>query len=114
MEQIFATGAPGISVAATAAALTAVALPIGNLLEQAGAGIIQLRLVNEGPSVVFIATGASGVLATLPTTTATTTCNAVLPGSDMVLTLPGSHRFISTICRAAGTAVLTVYAGMGQ
>jgi hypothetical protein len=115
MEAIFATASSGITVAATATALTAVLLPLEGLRESVDAGFIQLRIVNEGPSVVFVATGAaSTIAATLPTTTAAKTCDAVLAGSDIVLTLPPSHRYISTICRAAGTGTLTVYAGKGQ
>ncbi len=95
------------TVAATAVTLTAVALPTG-------AGN-QIRLVNEGPNIAFVALGASTVTATLPTTGAgVTTCTPVLAGEDVVLTRsPLVDTFISTICRASGTATLTVSIGDG-
>lgn len=103
----------GITVAATASALTAVALPVGADITTAGNSI---RIVNEGPNICFIALGSSSVLATLPTTGAgVTTCVPILAGEDVILTRnPTSDRYISTICRAAGTATLTVQVGEGQ
>lgn len=107
MQPLFSARAPGISVSATAAALSAVALPLGS-----GNSI---RIVNEGPNHVFIALGASSVAATLPTTGAgTNTCTCVLAGSDVTLRRePSTDGYISTICRAAGTATLSVYIGEG-
>lgn len=108
MNVLFTTESPGISVAATASALTAVALPLsdGN----------SIRIVNEGPSIAFVAIGASTVLATLPTTgVGTVTCVPILSGEDIILRRDASKgKFISTICRAAGTATLTVHVGTGQ
>ena len=107
MDILFSDRAPGISVSATAVALTAVALPHsdGN----------SIRIVNEGPNIVFVALGASDVLATLPATGAgTRTCTPVLSGADVVLRRdPQIDKFISTICRAAGTATLTVHIDVG-
>ena len=96
------------TVAATASALTAVALPTG-------AGN-QVRIVNEGPNICFVALGAAGVLATLPTTGGgVTTCTPVLAGEDVILTRsPTVDINISTICRASGTATLTVSVGEGN
>lgn len=101
-----------ITVAATASALTAVALPVGVDTTTVGNSI---RIVNEGPNICFIAMGASNVAATLPTTGAgTTTCIPVLSGEDVILTRsPLVDKFISTICRASGTATLTVSIGEG-
>lgn len=108
MNILFSDRAPGITVAATAAALSAVALPLsdGN----------SIRIVNEGPNIVFVALGASDVAATLPTTGAgARTCTPVLSGSDVVLRRdPMVDKFISTICRAAGTATLTVHIDVGM
>ena len=111
--QPFSASSLGISVAATAAALTAVALPVGTNVTTAGNSI---RIFNEGPNVCFVALGASTVLATLPTTGAgVTTCCPIGIGEDVILTRsPLVDRFISTICRAAGTATLTVQVGEGQ
>ncbi len=103
----FPSSAKTITVAATATALTAVALPTGSGN--------QMRVVNEGPNVAFIATGAVGVLATPPTTGAgVTTCSPVLAGEDVVFTRsPLVDVYISTICRASGVATLTVSIGDG-
>lgn len=110
--QPFAATSLGITVAATASALTAVALPTGTDTKAAGNSV---RIVNEGPNICFIALGASTVLATLPTATGVTTCVPVLPSTDIVLSrAPGTDLFISTICRAAGTSTLTVQVGEGQ
>lgn len=109
--QPFSASALGITVAATASALTAVALPQGS---DTNAGN-SIRIVNEGPNICFIALGASTVLATLPTTGAgTRTCVPVLAGEDVILSrTPNTDVYISTICRAAGTATLTVQIGEG-
>lgn len=102
-----------ITVAATASALTAVALPVGADTTTVGNSI---RIVNEGPNICFIAMGASTVLATLPANGAgVTTCIPVLSGEDLILTRsPLVDRFISTICRSSGTATLTVSVGEGS
>ena len=111
--QPFSATALGITVAATSSALTAVAVPVGSDITNSGNSI---RIVNEGPNICFIALGTSAVLATLPTTGAgVTTCTPVLAGEDIILTRsPLVDRFISTICRAAGTATLTVQVGEGM
>lgn len=111
--QPFSATALGITVAATSSALTAVALPVGADVLGSGNSI---RIVNEGPNICFIAMGTSAVLATLPATGAgVTTCTPVLSGEDIILTrTPLVDRFISTICRASGTATLTVHVGEGM
>lgn len=108
MADLISATATGKSVAATAAALTAVVLPAGD-----GKTV---RVVNEGPNICFIALGASTVAATLPTTGAgTKTCCAVVPGTDVVFERnPAVDTHISTICRASGTATLSVYVGEGE
>ena len=104
----FGCSSAAITVPATAVALVAVLLPTG----QGSA----MRIVNEGPNVVFVAIGASSVLATLPTTgTGTVTCTPVLVNEDLILARnPYTDLYISTICRAAGTATLTVAIGEGS
>lgn len=104
----FSAASPGITVAATASALTAVALPTGSGNK--------VRIVNEGPNICFVALGGASVAATLPTTGAgVTTCDAVLAGEDIILSRSTlAHTFISTICRASGTATLSVYVGEGN
>jgi hypothetical protein len=37
-----------------------------------------------------------------------------LPGADVTLTLAPDAAFISAICRAGGTATLSVYVGRGE
>lgn len=111
--QPFSATALCITVAATSSALTAVALPVGADVTTAGNSI---RIVNEGPNICFVALGASNVAATLPTTgVGVTTCTPILAGEDIILSRsPLVDRFISTICRAAGTATLTVQVGEGM
>jgi hypothetical protein len=98
---------PGITVAATATVLTAVELP--------GNGSV-IRIVNEGPNIVFVALGGPTVAATLPGSgDGTITSTAVLAGSDVVFSRDTTtETYISTICRASGTATLTVMTGEGN
>lgn len=106
MDTLFNASAPGITVAATASALTAVALPAGS-----GNAI---RIVNESADIAFVALGASTVAATLPTSTAARTCTPVPANSDIIMRRDTvSELFISTICRATKTATLTVQIGDG-
>ena len=115
---IFGTNASGISHAVTSSASTAVLLPTVPFADYLKQGKCTIRIVNEGPSIAFFAIGSgASTAATLPTTTAAQTCDAVLPGSDVTFTLkpindPNSVYF-SAICRAAGTANLTIYVGRG-
>lgn len=101
----FDAQANAITLAVTSTASVSVALPnLGNTL----------RIVNEGPNIAFIATGASAQVATLPTTSAANTCTPVLAGSDVSFTISNiAVRQISAICRAAGTAALTIQVGEG-
>lgn len=110
--QPYTATALGISVAATAAALTAVALPQGTDAQSGNS----IRVFNEGPNVCWFALGGAGVLATLPATGAgVRTCVPVGIGEDLILSRnPSADLFISTICRASGTATLTVSIGDGQ
>lgn len=103
----FQTKAPGITISASSSVTAAVPLPLG-------ASGQQVRIVNEGPNVAFLAFGRGNVVATLPVAGTTTTCDAVLSGEDLILTLAPDDKYVSAICRAAGTAVLTVYVGNGQ
>lgn len=101
----FQTKAYCITISASATATAAVQLPQGGQ---------QLRIINEGPNVAFLAFGKSGnVLATLPVAGQTNTCDAVLSGEDELLTRDMDDNFISAVCRASGTAVLTIYVGVG-
>ncbi len=95
------------TVAATSSALTAVIVPVGTGN--------QIRIVNEGPNICFVALGASNVAATLPTTgNGVTTCTPVLAGEDVILSRsPLVDLYISTICRSNQTATLTVSIGDG-
>lgn len=105
----FQTKAPGITISASATVTPAVPLPRGT-----GSGQ-QVRIVNEGPNVAFLAFGKTGtILATLPIAGAASTCTAVLSGEDEILTLDADDAYISAICRATQTAILTIYVGTGQ
>lgn len=114
MEQIFQTASPGITIAVTSVASTAALLPVTDVLDSIDQGMVQIRVVNEGPNIAFLSIGKTGATATLPAAGATKTCDAVLAGADIILTLSPSHRYISAICRASGTATLSVYVGRGQ
>lgn len=94
-----------ISVAVTSTASTSVALPaVGNTI----------RIVNEGPNIAFVSVGIGTQTATLPTGTGVATCTPVLSGSDISLTIENDAVCsISAICRAAGTATLSVAVGEG-
>jgi hypothetical protein len=72
-----------------------------------------LRIVNEGPNVVFISVGSGAQTATLPTGTAAATCTAVMPGDTSLSIAPDAVYNISAICRASQTATLTVQVGEG-
>lgn len=92
-----------VSVTATASASTA--LP--------GQGN-SIRIVNEGPNIVFVSIGAGAQTATLPNATPTGTSTPVLNGSDVVFSIPSDAVYnISAICRAAGTATIDVQVGEG-
>ncbi|SRR6266576_279765 len=105
----FQSKAPGITISASSSATAAVPLPRGQ-----GSGQ-QVRIVNEGPNVAFLAFGKTGVIvATLPIAGFTSTCTAVLSGEDVILTLEADDAFISAVCRSTQTAVLSVYVGTGQ
>jgi hypothetical protein len=78
-----------------------------------------IRLANEGPSTVYVAVGASGITATLPSTTfasATRTSTPVLPGEDASFTLNwfgNNERYVSAICDSGKTARVFIQIGEG-
>ena len=108
MPQItpFSAQASAISASVTASASASTPLPAkGNTL----------RVVNEGPNVAFLSIGAGAQTATVPSGSAAQTCMAVLASSDSTFTIPNDAVYnFSAICRAAQTAVLTIYVGEGQ
>lgn len=98
---------PTISVAVTATASASALLPF--------TGATSMRIVNEGPNIAFVSVGEGSQTATLPSATAAQTCTPVLSGEDVVFNISGySQQSISAICRAAGTATLTVQVGVGE
>lgn len=113
----FSAQSKTLPISVTATASTSTALPsIGNCV----------RLVNEGPNVCFVSIGTGTQTATLPNATPTATSTPVLPGEDLILTIPNPTAAagigaptaptplnISAICRAAGTATLDVQVGEG-
>jgi hypothetical protein len=105
-QNLFSAQANTIAVSATAAASTPVLLPFS------ANGV---RIVNEGPNVAFIAITAGSTNATLPgAAPGAQTCTPVLAGSDVTLAMAsGQANYISAICRAAGTAVMSVSTGEG-
>lgn len=106
-QNLFSAQSATIAVAATATASVAALLPFA---------CGTLRIVNEGPNMAFVAVAATavGAVATLPAGAAAQTCTPVLPASDITLSIAGATaQYISAICRAAGTAVLSVSTGEG-
>ncbi len=106
MNNLFSAQTLTKPITVTSTASTSMALPAaGN----------SLRVVNEGADIAFISVGTGSQTATLPNATATRTSVPVLPGSDIVLSIPkDSVQNISAICRSGGTATLTVTVGEGQ
>lgn len=107
-QNLFSAQANTTALSATATATVAVQLPFS------ANGV---RIVNEGPNVVFVAIDSrSTVTATLPgAAPGAQTCTPVLAGSDVTLSMASgaAPNYISVICRAAGTAVLSVSTGEG-
>ena len=103
---LFSAQATCIAINVTATASTPVLLPF------AANGV---RIVNEGPNTVFVAIATTSTNATLPVAApGSMTATPVLAGSDVTLGMTASApNYISAICRAAGTAVLTVAPGEG-
>lgn len=113
MQDIFSARTAATSVSVTSTASTSAALP--------GVGDV-VRIVNEGPNICFVSIGTGSQTATLPSGTAAATCTAVLAGSDVIFSVPNpgtpatgspTPLNISAICRASGTATLTVQVGTG-
>lgn len=105
-QQLFSAQATAFALTGAPAASAAVAIPFS-----ANA----IRIVNEGPNVMFVAIGDSSVSATLPgAVPGTRTSTPVLPSSDVTLGMAAGQQYISCICRAAGSAVATVQPGEGM
>ena len=101
-----------LPISVTSSASTSTALPaVGNVV----------RIVNEGPNVAFVSIGTGTQTATLPNASPTATSTPVLGGSDVTLSIPTVYAStgtptalnISAICRASGTATLSVQVGEG-
>jgi len=107
MQNLMNLNQPCFSISATSTASTTAALPEGDTI----------RLVNEGPNNVYVSVGLGSQTATVPGSTANTTCVPILAGSDCVFSLPKASLQgvpnISAICRAASTATLLVHVGSG-
>lgn len=102
----FSAQSKTLPISVTSTASTSAALPCaGNAV----------RVVNEGPNIAFVSIGSGSQVATLPNATPTATSTPVLAGSDIILTIPNDATYnISAICRAAGTAALSVQVGEGS
>lgn len=103
----FSAAVKTVSVAASAVATASAALPSsGN----------QIRLMNEGPNVAFIAIGSGAQTATLPAATAgaSTVTSVPVPVGDVTLTIDSSAVLnFSVVCRAAQTAQVNIQVGEG-
>lgn len=101
----FSATSKTLPVSVTASASASVTLP-----GQGG----NVRIVNEGPNIAFVSIGSGAQTATLPNATPTGTSTPVLPGSDIVLSIPNDTTYnISAICRTSGTATLDIQVGEG-
>lgn len=74
-----------------------------------------LRVVNEGANTVFIAVSTLTVssTATLPNATPTTTSTPILPGSDVILSVPVSN-FVYQISAITRAGASTIYVSVGE
>lgn len=100
---------PCISISVTSTASTAVAVPTSTQS--------QIRLVSDTTSTgtVFVAVGASGVVATVVSGTSSRTSTPVLIGEDTVFTRdPNGGTFVSAISNATKTGTLYVCVGSGN
>lgn len=106
-NQRFSAQSTTFAIAATATASAPALMPVA-----AGA----LRIVNEGPSVAFVAVAAASTSATLPVALpGTQTATPVLPNMSITMAISaGGAQYISAICRAAGTAALSISIGEGS
>lgn len=75
-----------------------------------------IRIVNDGYSTVFVSVGSGAQIATIPTTTALSTCCPILPGQDVTFNmqnvLTGSGIQIATISSGASTIYVSVGDGI--
>ena len=104
----FPIDAPTVRLSATAST-SRVALPTA----AAGAVHENVRIVNHGPYAAFVNAGDSGVNAALPTGTPAQDNTPLLPGSDVVFSLPGGVTHIAAICASGGTATLDISTAEG-
>lgn len=104
---VFRTAAATLYVSASISAAAAVALP-------SAAEGNTVRFVNEGPNRCYVAVGASGVVATTPSTVAANTCIPILAGTDVVFQLGPNDTFFSHVTLTGETARLIVSVSKGE
>lgn len=104
-DALFSTQSQTILVSVTTTASASAALPgQGNTV----------RIVNEGPNVAYVSIGATAQTATLPSGTAVATCTAILPSSDITMSIPDTGRQNISAVTRTGTASLNVQVGEGS
>jgi len=95
-----------IQIAVTSTASAAAVIP--------GSGS-SIRICNEGPSNCYVAIGDNSVVATVPTSTAASSCTPVLSGADVVFSKQDiSDTYISAITMAGNNATINVSSGEGS
>lgn len=105
-QNLFSAQANTTAISVTAVASVPVQLPFSGS---------SVRIVNEGPNVAFVAIAAAATNATLPgAAPGAQTCTPVLAGSDVTMGMAPGLNWISAICRAAGTATLSISTGEGM
>ena len=86
-----------LPVSVTTTASTSLALPCTGS---------HVRIINEGAVMAFVSVGAGTQTATLPNATFTFTSTPVLPGSDIVLSIPSDQiHSVSAITRSSTTTI---------
>lgn len=75
-----------------------------------------IRIINEGYETVFISIGDGLQTATIPTTSAVKTCDPILAGEDIVLSvsqlLVGAGLQIAAICEGSSKLYISMGDGM--
>jgi hypothetical protein len=107
MAELFAFGGNTIGMNVTAASSSEA---LGATAAQAGKVI---RIYNAGAGIVFVAPGASGVAAVIPTDGTPANGFPIAPGRETGMTLQGGQTHIAAICPGAETATIYITQGFG-
>ena len=74
----------------------------------------QIRVINDGNFTAFFDIGIGSQVATVPTTTALSTCIPIMAGEDIIFSIPKNKALqISAICNSGESTTLYVSIGDG-